>query len=113
MHRYTIRRANLALYPVDRPHGVALLHVEDGRLVSVMRLLDTCTGHFQRVSCRVYLNQDGECFIFLERPTSLQHELFGDLQVPAGWWLAREEPQDRNDIATPSTPMRGSTDDLA
>ncbi len=113
MTRYLIRRANLALYPVDRHAGVVRLHVEDGRPVAVMRLLEPRTGHFQRLHCRVYLDEDSECFVFLERPTTLQHELFGDLRVPAGWWLTRQEPEDRNDIATPSTPMSGAGDDVS
>ena len=111
MFRCLLRRANLTLHPVNRPRDVARLYVEEGRPVGVLRLMEPHTGRSQRICCRVYLNPAGDCYILLERPTPLQHALFGDLQVPAGWWLAREEPWDRHEAQTPSTLSNGSVED--
>ena len=87
MTRYLLRRANLSLRPIDQPVGATRLFGKNGCPVSGMCLTDPQTGQKQKLDCRVYLQAD-RCFVFLERPAPLQHEIYGDLEMAAGWWEA-------------------------
>ena len=113
MNRCQLQRSNLALFPIDRPPGVVRRFYDEDRSLSVLRLLEPTTGHFQRIFCRVFHTEEWECIIFLERRAPLQHDIFGDLWISAGWWLVREVPIDRNDIVTRSTPLNGAGDDVS
>ena len=87
MTRYLLQRANLSLRPVDQPVEATRLFGKNGCPVTGMRLTDPQTDQQQRLDCRIYLQAD-RCFVFLERPTPLRHEVYGDLEVAAGWWEA-------------------------